>query len=110
MFGPDFCGEVNRIHVIIPHYNPVSNSWEEKKLVGGPQAVIDSLTHLYTLIIRKDGSMEILVDQINKFTGSLFMDFRPPFTTPAVGYVMGHDYLSTSLAYFSMNFGLIRTL
>lgn len=84
MFGPDFCGKTNRIHVIIPHYNPMNDSWEEKKLVGGPQAVVDSLTHLYTLIIRKDGGIEILVDQINKFTGSLFLDFQPPFSTPAV--------------------------
>lgn len=84
MFGPDYCGTTNRVHLIIPHYNPISGEWEEKKLVGGPQMIVDTLTHLYTLIIRRDGSVEILIDQINKFTGTLRDDFQPPFSTPAV--------------------------
>lgn len=84
MFGPDFCGGVNRVHVIIPHYNPVSKKWVEKHLEGGPRAVIDDITHLYTLIIRKDDTIEILIDQINKFTGNLNTDFQPPFSSPAV--------------------------
>ena len=46
--------------------------------------IVDTLTHLYTLIIRRDGSVEILIDQINKFTGTLRDDFQPPFSTPAV--------------------------
>lgn len=44
----------------------------------------DTNTHLYTLILRRDDSVEILIDQINKFTGSLHADFEPPFSTPAV--------------------------
>ena len=84
MFGPDYCGTMNRVHLIIPHYNPVSGEWEEKKLVGGPQMIVDKLTHLYTLILRRDGSVEILIDQINRFTGTLRDDFQPPFSTPAV--------------------------
>ena len=84
MFGPDLCGKTDRIHVIIPHFNPVSGQWSEHRLHGGPRPVNDTNTHLYTLIIRRDDSVEILIDQINKFTGSLHTDFEPPFSTPAV--------------------------
>ena len=84
MFGPDFCGPTNLVQVIIPHYNPVSKEWSEKRLRGGPRIVHDNLTHLYTLIIRRDDSIEILIDQINKFTGDLKTDFDPPFSSPAV--------------------------
>ena len=32
----------------------------------------------------RDDSIEILIDQINKFTGNLNTDFDPPFSSPAV--------------------------
>ena len=99
MFGPDVCGKTNRVHVIIPHYNPVSGKWVEKHLEGGPRAVIDEFTHLYTLIIRKDDSIEILIDQINKFTGNLNTDFQPPFSTPAVFIVHFNHFLDNCRSY-----------
>ena len=82
MFGPDICGKMDRIHVIIPHFNPVSGKWSEHRLRGGPRPANDTRTHLYTLVIRRDDSVEILIDQINKFTGSLHTDFDPPFSAP----------------------------
>ena len=85
MFGPDYCGKTNHVHVIIPHLNPVSGKWEEKHLVGGPSVMVDNRTHLYTLIIRRDASIDILVDQINKFSGNMHHDFDPPFSSPSVG-------------------------
>ena len=51
----------------------------------------DTNTHLYTLILRHDDSVEILIDQINKFTGDLNTDFEPPFSTPAVVVACGRD-------------------
>ena len=84
MFGPDYCGTTDRVQLIIPHYNPVSKEWSEKRLIGGPRIVRDELTHLYTLIIRRDDSVEILIDQVNKFSGNLNADFDPPFSSPAV--------------------------
>ena len=84
MFGPDYCGNTDRVQVIIPHYNPVSKEWSEKRLIRGPRIVRDELTHLYTLIIRRDDSVEILIDQVNKFSGNLNTDFDPPFSSPAV--------------------------
>ena len=30
MFGPDHCGDTNKVHFIIQHQNPVSKEWEEK--------------------------------------------------------------------------------
>ena len=46
---------------------------------------MDNRTHLYTLIIRRDASIDILVDQINKFSGNMHHDFDPPFSSPSVG-------------------------
>ena len=34
MFGPDHCGETNKVHFILRHRNPLSGEWEEK-LLGG---------------------------------------------------------------------------
>ena len=80
-------------------YNPVSGKWVEKHLEGGPRAVIDEFTHLYTLIIRKDDSIEILIDQINKFTGNLNTDFQPPFSTPAVFIIDFNHFLDNCRSY-----------
>ena len=30
MFGPDRCGDNNKVHFILRHQNPVSKEWEEK--------------------------------------------------------------------------------
>jgi len=30
MFGPDKCGDTNKVHFILRHQNPVSKEWEEK--------------------------------------------------------------------------------
>ena len=91
MFGPDICGTMDRVHVIIPHFNPKSGKWSEHHLRGGPRPMNDTNTHLYTLILRHDDSVEILIDQINKFTGDLNTDFEPPFSTPAVVVACGRD-------------------
>ena len=31
MFGPDKCGETNKVHFILRHKSPVTGEWEEKQ-------------------------------------------------------------------------------
>ena len=81
MFGPDKCGETNKVHFILRHQNPISKEWEEKHLVTPPVPdTIDKLTHLYTAIVGTDNTVKILVDNEEKKSASLLSDtdFKPP--------------------------------
>jgi calnexin len=59
MFGPDSCGQTNKVHFIFRHRNPVSGVWEEKHAQKVPAPIKDKDSHLYTLIIRPDNSYEM---------------------------------------------------
>lgn len=83
MFGPDKCGSTNKVHFILKHRNPISGKFEEKHLNKAPSVTVDTLTHLYTLIIRKDNSFEIFIDQKSVRHGNLLEDFDPPVNPPA---------------------------
>ena len=78
MFGPDKCGATNKVHFILRHRNPVSNKWEEKHFKTPPAIAEDRTSHLYTLVVRKDNSFEIFVDQQSRSKGSLLADMDPP--------------------------------
>jgi calnexin len=82
MFGPDKCGTNNKIHFIFKHKNPVTGEYEEKHLKNPPSFTIDTFTHLYTLIVKKDNSFEIFVDQKSVRKGSLLADFDPAVNPP----------------------------
>jgi len=82
MFGPDKCGDNNKVHFIFRHLNPVTGEYEEKHLVNPPKIKADKKTHLYTLIIRTDNTYEILIDQLTAQSGSLLEDFEPPVNPP----------------------------
>merc|ERR1719163_936879 len=87
MFGPDKCGETNKVHFILRHKNPVSGEWEEKHLVTPPAPnTVDKQTHLYTAIVGTDNSVKILVDNKEEKTASLRSetDFKPPINPPKV--------------------------
>ena len=62
MFGPDRCGSNNKVHFILQHQNPVTKVWEEKHAKDVPAIKTDSLSHLYTLLVRTDNSFEIFID------------------------------------------------
>jgi hypothetical protein len=62
MFGPDRCGAVNKIHLIIQHFNPVSNQWEEKHFNETIPVHGDKNTHLYSFAIHGNNDFEIRVD------------------------------------------------
>lgn len=82
MFGPDKCGNTQKLHIILRHENPVSKEVEEKHMVHSTTFVNDKNTHVYTLQLRKsDQSVRVLVDReekaLNKATKKA--DFKPSF-------------------------------
>ncbi|KAJ3009258.1 UNVERIFIED_CONTAM: hypothetical protein HDU68_002780 [Siphonaria sp. JEL0065] len=82
MFGPDRCGETNKVHFIFRHQNPVSKEWEEKHMKSVVTAKVDKLSNVYTLVIRPDQSFEVLVNGESQKKGSLLKDVEPPVNPP----------------------------
>eukprot|EP00618_Florenciella_parvula_P001488 CAMPEP_0119510268 /NCGR_PEP_ID=MMETSP1344-20130328/29302_1 /TAXON_ID=236787 /ORGANISM="Florenciella parvula, Strain CCMP2471" /LENGTH=539 /DNA_ID=CAMNT_0007547179 /DNA_START=28 /DNA_END=1647 /DNA_ORIENTATION=+ len=78
MFGPDACGDTNKVHFILRHQNPISGEWEEKHAKETPSPRKDTKSHLYTLAIKADNSYEMFVDLESKAKGSLLEDMEPP--------------------------------
>jgi len=66
-----------QVHFIFKHKNPKTGEYEEKHLKGPPSIKNDKLTHLYTLIVKKDNSFELLIDNKSAKNGSLLEDFTP---------------------------------
>ncbi|KAJ1463227.1 Calreticulin family-domain-containing protein [Pelagophyceae sp. CCMP2097] len=83
MFGPDKCGSTDKVHFILRHRNPVSSEWSEHHLAKAVRPVTDKKVHLYTLIIKQDDSLEILVDGESQFAGTLNDALEPPLTPAA---------------------------
>ncbi|XP_020240461.1 calreticulin [Cajanus cajan] len=70
MFGPDICGyATKKVHAILT-YNGTNNLI--KKDVP---CETDQLTHVYTFILRPDATYSILIDNVEKQTGSLYSDW-----------------------------------
>mmetsp|Transcript_12506 Transcript_12506/g.15025 ORF Transcript_12506/g.15025 Transcript_12506/m.15025 type:complete len:525 (+) Transcript_12506:84-1658(+) len=82
MFGPDKCGETQKVHMILRHKNPLSGRIEEKHLRTPPTPPQDELPHLYTLIIDADNTFQILIDNEVAEEGDLASHFQPSFTPP----------------------------
>jgi calreticulin len=76
MFGPDICGGTKRVHVILTYKG--KNYLINKQI--SPET--DSLTHVYTLIVRPDQTYSVLIDNVEKQSGKLVedWDFLPPKT------------------------------
>ncbi|KAH7415353.1 hypothetical protein KP509_14G039100 [Ceratopteris richardii] len=75
MFGPDICGySTKKVHVILSYKG--KNHPIEKDI----PCETDQLTHVYTLIIRPDNTYSVLIDNIEKRSGSLYKDWKmlPP--------------------------------
>ncbi|KAK8793368.1 hypothetical protein WA158_004727 [Blastocystis sp. Blastoise] len=67
MFGPDVCGsEKRKTHIIFGYKG---KNLEAKKNF---RAVVDQLSHLYTLIIHPDNTYEYLIDGAKENSGSLY--------------------------------------
>uniref|UniRef100_A0A9I9CIM6 Calreticulin n=1 Tax=Cucumis melo TaxID=3656 RepID=A0A9I9CIM6_CUCME len=75
MFGPDICGySTKKVHAILTYNN--TNHLIKKEV----PCETDQLTHVYTFIIRPDATYSILIDNVEKQTGSLYSDWSllPP--------------------------------
>ncbi|XP_041973340.1 calnexin-like [Aricia agestis] len=86
MFGPDKCGNDNKLHFIFRHQNPKNGTIEEKHSKKPTQRLDDIYKdkepHLYTLIVRPDNTFTVLVDNKEANAGSLLEDFTPPVNPP----------------------------
>jgi calnexin len=82
MFGPDKCGDTNKVHFIFNHKHPITGALEEKHLQSAPAVKTDKVNHLYTLIIRPNQTYAVLIDDKIEKEGSLFEDFLPPVNPP----------------------------
>lgn len=77
MFGPDKCGQTNKVHFIFRHKNPKSGEFEEKHVKYPAYPKIAKTTTLYTLVVQPDQSFEIFINNESKKKGSLLEDFEP---------------------------------
>lgn len=82
MFGPDQCGETNKVHFILNHWNPVLKKFEEKQMIYNPVANISISPKIFTLIIKSNNKIEIRINTKPSFFGSFFSDFQPPINPP----------------------------
>ena len=91
MFGPDKCGNTQKLHVIIQFRNPLSGKLEEKHMKPIAQSSLDiaklasdKRTHLFTLVLNVDNTFEVFVDMKRVKSGSLLAidDFDPPLIPP----------------------------
>lgn len=78
MFGPDICGMTKKIHLIF-NYKGQNLLWKKQ-----PSCESDTLTHVYTLVLKPDNTYEVLVDNVKKESGKLEedWDFLKPKTIP----------------------------
>uniref|UniRef100_A0A0K0DVK0 Calnexin n=1 Tax=Strongyloides stercoralis TaxID=6248 RepID=A0A0K0DVK0_STRER len=88
LFGPDKCGTSAKVHFIIRFENPINKTVSEHSN-GKPLALKDpnvlfddKKSHLYTLIINRDNTYSILIDNVVQVNGDLLKDMVPPLTPP----------------------------
>lgn len=70
MFGPDLCGsQTKKLHLILSYQG---QNYPIKKDL---QCETDKLTHFYTFILRPDATYSVLVDNRERDSGSMYMDW-----------------------------------
>ena len=85
MFGPDKCGNTNKVHFILRHKSPLTGEFEEKHLTSPPlPRLSEKSSHLYTAIVHANNSVAILIDGKVVKSASLLSseDFAPPVNPP----------------------------
>jgi calnexin len=82
MFGPDVCADKNRLAFYFHHTHPASGASVEKSVAKPPTVPKDNMTHLYTCVIRSNGSISFMID--NRLTRTLEFEsaFDPPIVPP----------------------------
>lgn len=82
MFGPDVCADKKRLTFYFYHVDPATGKTVEKGLVGTSQVAKDDLNHLYTLILRRNGSLTLYIDGIIAQSMLFNNSFVPPIVPP----------------------------
>ena len=82
MFGPDKCGNDNKVHFIIKHLNEKTGEIEEHQVKIPPMARLVQTTTLYTLIIDQNEDFQIRINGDIVRSGNLLnnddFDLLPP--------------------------------
>jgi calreticulin len=72
MFGPDMCGPSERRTHVIFNYPPKNDNLLIKNEV---KVETDQQKHLYTLVVRPDNTLEVLIDQVSVRKGTLESEY-----------------------------------
>jgi calnexin len=83
MFGPDRCGDTNKVHFIYRHKNPLTGEWSEHHFKKPPLPKLTKTSALYTLIVNPDNTFKILINEDEVSSGNLLEDFTPPVNPPS---------------------------
>jgi calnexin len=96
MFGPDVCADKNRLAFYFYHTDPTTGRSVEKGLVGTTRVPKDSLNHLYTLVLRQNGSLCVYIDgeiaQSMLFNNSFVPPIVPPLRIPDPSFSKPADW------------------
>lgn len=86
MFGPDKCGNDQKLHFIFRHVNPSNGAIEEKHSKQSKERIDEYFNnkkpHLYRLVIKPDNTYSVSVDHKVINEGSLLTDFKPAVNPP----------------------------
>ena len=83
MFGPDHCGIMNnKVHFIVQHHSDMKQPYVEKHFNETPSVLLDKKTHLYTLSIKNDNTVEVYIDMQKVKHGNLLTHMTPPINPP----------------------------
>lgn len=83
MFGPDKCASDYKLHFIYNYQNPKTGEFEEKHLKTKPKVDVlkaaygDANPHLFRLVVNKDNSFVITLDNAVVSKGNLLEDLKP---------------------------------
>lgn len=89
MFGPDRCGQNKKVHFIFNEIDPVTKKLNKIEIEDVPKPMEDQLTHLYTLVLTKDNTYFIFIDNRIKKTGKLDHSPRIPLVY-GIGFEIWH--------------------
>jgi calnexin len=82
MFGPDKCGETDKVHFIFQHKNPLTGSYQQKHFIDSPRSNLNATGGLYRLIVNATNKFQISINGKPVAFGNLLSDFIPPVNPP----------------------------
>lgn len=82
MFGPDKCGEHDKVTFIINRLNPINKKLEQKHLSETPIIRSTQLSSLYTLVFKRNSDFEIRINGKVEKAGNLLKE--PHLISPSL--------------------------